>query len=151
MMLPFPANRFQGMFGSVKNYEKYCNSTEFVCHVEVLLVTALAEMEQSATTLGISKAPCTLCHRYIRAVNEHLKAQGKPTWIIGAEHNKTYQWKPIDAGSLTSEKGNDAVRRYVISRVMEMIIRCAQNVQPTESPPFGFPSPFEGRRDFKKW
>ena len=149
--LPFPPNRFKGIFGGIKNYEKYFNDTEFICHCEVILITALMEMKESPTALGISKASCSMCYRFVRGVNEYLKEQRASSWVVGAEHQKVYAWKAMDAGDAVAiQKGNDAVRQFVYSRIMDMIHKC-DDLSATESPPMGFPTPPEGRQEVNKW
>jgi hypothetical protein len=81
--LPFPPNRFKGTFSGIKNYEKYFNDTEFICHCEVILISTLMEMKESPTASGISKASCSMCYRFVRGVNEYLKEQGAPIWVVG--------------------------------------------------------------------
>ena len=149
--LPFPPNRFMGKFGGIENYEKYSDATEFICYCEVLLITTLMEMKEPPTALGISKAPCSMCHRFVRGVNKYLKEQGAPIWLVGAEHQKAYHWKATDAGEAVAiKKGNDAVRQFVYSRIMEMI-DTIDDSSATESPPTGFPMLREGREEIREW
>jgi hypothetical protein len=140
-----------GKFGGIKNYEKYSNATEFICHCEIQLITTLMEMKEPPIALGISKAPCSMCHRFVRGVNNYLKEQGAPIWLVGAEHQKAYHWTGTDAGDpVTIQKGNDAVRQFVYSRIMEMIHKIDDS-SATESPPTGFPTPPEGREEVREW
>ena len=99
-LLPFLERTFQGLFGGVRSYVRCCEKTEFVAHCEIVLVVKLMELGEVPTAVGISKAACPMCHRFIQRLNNHLNGEGCATWVVGGEHQTMYPWKEIPVGNM---------------------------------------------------
>ena len=121
-------NQFRGVYGGIRNYEKYLR-TEFVQHAEITLLTHLAR-SHPPTVIGLSKSCCVLCYQYVTALNSYNAKQGKNKWIVGGRHENVYNWyypSREDSPSAFENELNVAVEgvtEWIENRIMQMIENC---------------------------
>ena len=128
-------SQFRGVYGGIKNYEKYLQ-TEFVQHAEITLLTHLIPNHTPAI-IGISKACCALCYQYITALNSHNRTQSQGQWRVGGRHENVYNWlySLSDTSSSQSQLNVaiEGVREWAENQIVQMIELC-QYRSSTESP-----------------
>ena len=136
--LPVTKRQFLSKHGAGAKEFSEIGAETFLSHCEVHLIRFLVQDEKKAPTLlGISKACCPLCSRYIQGVNQYRMERNinRLLWIVGKSHGGTYCWQfgnDIDSGLVA---GRQSVARYVTDRVVRMVDKCSYLCR-TESPQY---------------
>ena len=140
--LPITRGQFIASHGpGVAKYENW-PIQKFTSHCEITLMRPLTYVhKRPPTVLGVSKACCSLCFEFIRAVNEHRATYSQILWKVGRSHGNVYNWSLGGDENKSMLAGTAAVGKWVYNKVLTMIQDCIYK-SVTESPP-SFSSPEE--------
>ena len=126
--IPITRGQFTGRYGgAVRDYEKHpCQ--RFEQHCEITLLRHLS-LSHGPAELGISKACCPMCFKFINGVNAFRKRNGLNLWILGQRHSQIYNWRceSTDANGerdLSLEAGAKATRRLVRKQIVRLVHSC---------------------------